>query len=108
MSDLPISIFNHERQCFVMRDTRPPANPFEWRRYVVEEDARRGIAPSKAALERNRALARQQAATAVIERVRETKPLHGLMITPAKRSKRADLKPKEFIVYNRVRKNEGK
>jgi hypothetical protein len=91
-----------------MNDLRPPANAFEWRRYVVEEDARRGIVPSRATLERNRTLARQQAATETLERIRETKPLHGMMIMSPKRSNRTDLKPKEFIVYNRVRKNEGK
>ena len=34
--------FSHERQRFIMIDTRPPANAFEWRRYVVEESIRRG------------------------------------------------------------------
>ena len=36
--------FSHERQRFIMIDTRPPANAFEWRRYVVEEAVRRGEA----------------------------------------------------------------
>jgi hypothetical protein len=27
-----------------MKGTRPPASPFEWRRFVVEEDARRNAA----------------------------------------------------------------
>lgn len=36
--------FSHERQRFIMIDTRPPANAFEWRRYVVEEAIRRGEA----------------------------------------------------------------
>ena len=34
--------FSHERQRFIMIDPRPPANAFEWRRYVVEESIRRG------------------------------------------------------------------
>jgi hypothetical protein len=42
--------FSHERQRFIMIDTRPPANAFEWRRYVVEEAIRRGeVAPVIAA-----------------------------------------------------------
>lgn len=43
------SRFDHATQRHVMTDTRPPANPFEWRRYVVEEDIRRnGEIPVKA------------------------------------------------------------
>jgi hypothetical protein len=40
------SRFDHKQQRYVMTDTRPPANPFEWRRYVVEEDIRRGGLPA--------------------------------------------------------------
>lgn len=88
MSDLPISIFNHERQCFVMRDTRPPANPFEWRRYVVEEDIRRGVAAATAGPKKRRSRAREAA--------------------PITRTDDARLDPKGFVVYNKVRKGEGK
>jgi hypothetical protein len=36
------SRFDHKTQRHVMNDIRPPANAFEWRRYVVEEAIRRG------------------------------------------------------------------
>lgn len=35
------SRFDHATQQYVLKGTRPPASPFEWRRFVVEEDARR-------------------------------------------------------------------
>ena len=88
MSDRPISIFSHERQCFVMRDTRPPANAFEWRRYVVEEDIRRGLA----------------VAADPKKRVR-SRPTDASPIT---RTDDTRLDPKGFVVFNKVRKGEGK
>lgn len=67
--------------------TQPPANAFEWRRYVVEEDARRRgeVAPPVGAKKR--------------------KPEVPVPITNTNDSR---LKPKGFTVYNKVRKGEGK
>ena len=63
--------FNHERQRFIMIDPRPPANAFEWKRYVVEESIRRGDQDTlnanetsrKRSLASSRAVERQLAAT---------------------------------------------
>lgn len=38
------SRFDHTTQQYVMKGACPPASPFEWRRFVVEEDARRNAA----------------------------------------------------------------
>jgi hypothetical protein len=65
-----------------MSDAKTPANPFEWRRYIAEEDIRRGVA----------------VATGPKKRIR----------TPITRTDDTRLKPKGFIVYNKVRKGEGK
>ena len=65
-----------------MSDAKTPANPFEWRRYVQEEDVRCGRA----------------VATGPKKRIR----------TPITRADDTRLKPKGFIVYNKVRKGEGK
>lgn len=35
-----LSRFDHATQRFVLRELRPPANAFEWRRYTDEERAR--------------------------------------------------------------------
>jgi hypothetical protein len=37
------SRFDHNQQRYVMNEIQQPANAFEWRRFVVEEDARRNI-----------------------------------------------------------------
>jgi hypothetical protein len=54
-----------------MTDTRPPANAFEWRRYVVEESIRRGDKQPDA----NNTLRRSKTATKVLERQRLTKSI---------------------------------
>ncbi len=37
------SRFDTKQQRYVMNEIQQPANAFEWRRFVVEEDARRNI-----------------------------------------------------------------
>ena len=64
-----------------------PANAFEWRRYVVEEDARRrGETPPLVSYQKRR-------------------PEVPVPITSTEDRR---LQPKGFTVYNRVRKGEGK
>ena len=98
--------FSHERQRFTMIDTRPPANAFEWKRFVVEEAARRG---DKSVLNANETSRRRSAASSkAVEKIRETKPTHGIMIGLNKKSNSIDLQPKTFIVYNKAIKRKAK
>jgi hypothetical protein len=43
-----LSRYDPIKGCFVLKDLKPklPANAFEWKRYVVEEAARRGEKPA--------------------------------------------------------------
>lgn len=66
--------------------TKPPANPFEWRRYVVEEDIRRGVGAKMSESTKRRRQA----------------------LEPITNTDDTRLKPKAFMVYNTVRKDEGK
>ena len=103
------SRYDHERNCFVLKDNRPPANAFEWRRYAKEEDARRGAVESisKASTTSRK---RSVAATQAIERVRETTPLYGTMQgMSSKTSAMIALKPKTFTIYSKAQtKSKGR
>jgi hypothetical protein len=96
--------FSHERQRFIMIDPRPPANAFEWRRYVVEESVRRGDKQP----DPNTALRRSKASSRAVEKIRETNPMHGIMLGLNKKNTSIDLKPREFVVYNKVKKSKTK
>ncbi len=103
-----LSKYDHEKGCFVLKDTRPPANAFEWRRYVVEEDARRNAAESIAkqgAMSRKRSVA----TTKSLERIRETKPTYGTMHgMSSKTAAMIALKPKTFTIYSKAQQLKGK
>lgn len=51
-----LSIYDHKKGCFVLRDPnpKPPANAFEWQRFVVEEAMRRGEKPAPVVKARKR------------------------------------------------------
>ena len=87
-----------------MTDTRAPANPFEWKRYVVEEAIRRGdyVAPVS---DKPKRLYKPRAVKAA-EYVRNTK--QGSAIGSTKEQREAYLEPKKFHVYNAVRKAKAK
>jgi hypothetical protein len=68
------------------KEKQAPANPFEWRRYVVEEDARRGIVAKPTHPQRTRRRSQEP-----IKSVEDTR-----------------LQPRAFLVYNKVKKDEGK
>jgi len=87
-----------------MNDTRPPANAFEWRRYVVEDAIRRGeyVAPVS---DKPKRLYKPRAAKAA-EYVRNTK--QGTVLGSTKEQIEAYLAPKKFHVYNAVRKAKAK
>ena len=65
-----------------------PANPFEWRRYVVEEDIRCGRAVAADPKKRVRTRTKEAAPITSTDDIR--------------------LVPRAFVVYNKVKKDEGK
>jgi len=68
------SVYDHKKGCFVLKDTRPPANAFEWRRYNEEEAARTGGLKLK---QMNTEANKGKGVTAYLEKRRETDPSHG-------------------------------
>jgi hypothetical protein len=92
--------FDHKKQRHVMTDTRPPANAFEWRRYVVEEAIRRGDKQP----DPNTTLRRSNAASKAVEKIRETNPMHGIMMGLNKAGTSISLKPRKFSVLNKAKK----
>ena len=109
MTTVTMSRYDYERNCFVLKDNRPPANAFEWQRFVKEEDARRGAAESIAKAG-NTSRKRSVAATQAIERVRQTMPGYGTMHNmSAKTSAMIALKPKTFTIYSKAQtKSKGR
>ena len=89
-----------------MTDTRPPANAFEWKRYVVEEAIRRG---DKSTINENEVSRRRSAASSKsVEKIRETKPMHGIMAGLSEKASAKIMQQKSFTVYSKARSNEGK
>lgn len=88
--------FDHTQQRHVMTDTRPPANAFEWKRYVVEESVRRGDHGALNANETSRK--RSLAASKAIERIREDTPTYGTLAISGKTAAMLAQKPKKFKV----------
>ena len=88
-----------------MTDTRPPANAFEWRRYVVEDAIRRGeyVAPVS---DKPKRVYKPRAGAKVVEYVRN--PKQGTAIGSTKEQREAYLEPKKMHVYNAVRKANAK
>lgn len=80
-----------------MTDTRPPANAFEWRRYVVEESIRRG---DKDALNANNtSLKRSIASSRRVERNRLDTPLQANIAGMSKHEMDTHVTPKKFNVF---------
>ena len=90
--------FDHVKQRYVMTDTRPPANAFEWKRFVVEEAARRGdkVAPDAGETSRKRSTASSKA----VERNRLGVVQQGNIAGMSKDQLDAALTPKKFHIYN--------
>jgi hypothetical protein len=71
---MSLSTYDNEKGCFVLKDTRPPANAFDWRRYNEEEKARTGgLKLAQMNTEANKG----KGVTAYLEKRRETNPSHG-------------------------------
>jgi len=98
--------FSHERQRFIMIDTRPPANAFEWKRFVVEEAARRGDKTILDAGETSRK--RSQASSKAVERNREKIATQANIAGMSVHQVETYLIPKKFHVYNKSRKTNAK
>jgi hypothetical protein len=81
-----------------MTDTRPPANAFEWKRFVVEEAIRRGdkVAPDAGETSRKRSTASSKA----VERNRLGVVQQGNIAGMSKDQLDAALTPKKFHIYN--------
>ena len=98
-----LSRFDPQKGCYVLKDTKPlkPANAFEWRRYVHEEQERRGK-ESLAKLS-GTSRTRSVASTKAIERIRQTQPTYGTMHgMSSKTSLMVSLKPKTFTIYSKA------
>lgn len=89
--------FSHERQRFIMIDTRPPANAFEWKRYTEEEAIRRGDAAALNANETSRK--RSVASSKAVERNR-LGIVQGNIAGMSKDQLDEALTPKKFHIYN--------
>ncbi len=91
-----------------MKETKAPANAFEWRRYVVEEALRRNEdlnAKNEGNISRKRSIASTQA----IERVRETMPTYGTIGISNKTQAMIALKPRQFTIYSKAQtKSKGR
>ena len=88
-----------------MIDPRPPANAFEWKRFVVEEAVRRGDKSVLDSGETSRK--RSQASSKAVERNRlgvSQSNIAGL----SKHKVDSYLTPKKFHVYNQARKTNAK
>lgn len=80
--------------------TKPPANAFEWKRYVVEESLRRGEKPPAP----NEDYKRSLKATQAVEKKRLTDPTYGTLEMSGRTAEMIALKPKVFTIYSKARK----
>ena len=94
--------FSHERQRFIMIDTRPPANAFEWKRYTEEEAIRRKDAGALNANETSRK--RSVASSKAVERNRLGIVQQGNISSMSQHELDEYLTPKKFHIYNQARK----
>jgi hypothetical protein len=105
MTIATLSRYDPIKGCFVLKDfnPKPPANAFEWKRYVVEEAIRRGDKPSTP----DASYKRSTSSTKTVERVRERTPLYGTMAFTSKTEAMIAMKPKQFTIYSRAQKTKG-
>ena len=97
-----LSRYDPIKGCFVLKDRRkpkPPANAFEWKRYVAEEAIRRGEKPQPY----DASYERSTMSTKTVERVRERDPLYGTLAFTNKAEAMIALKPKLFTVYSKAK-----
>ena len=96
-----LSRYDPIKGCFVLKDLnpKPPANAFEWKRYVAEEAVRRGDKP----VTQDMTYKRSTSSTKAVERVRERDPLYGTLAFTNKAEAMIALKPKLFTVYSKAK-----
>ena len=106
MTIAPLSRYDPIKGCFVLKDLnpKPPANAFEWKRYVVEEAIRRGDKPGTYEV----SYERSTASTKTVERVRQTNPSYGTVPFTPKTEAMIALKPKQFTIYSKAQRAKGK
>jgi hypothetical protein len=56
----------------------------------------------------NTTLRRSHAASKSVEKIRETKPLHGIMVGLSEKASAKIMQQKNFTVYSKARSKEGK
>ena len=96
-----LSRYDPVKGCFVLKDLKPkpPANAFEWKRYVAEEAIRRGEKPQPY----DASYERSTSSTKAVERVRERDPLYGTLAFTNKAEAMIAMKPKLFTVYSKAK-----
>ena len=105
MTMATLSRYDPIKGCFVLKDfnPKPPANAFEWKRFVVEEASRRGDKPRTP----DASYERSTASTKTVERVRERDPHYGTMPFTNKTDALLAMRPKQFTIYSRAQKTKG-
>ena len=105
MTMATLSRYDPIKGCFVLKDLnpKPPANAFEWKRYVAEEAVRRGDKP----VTQDMTYKRSTSSTKAVERVRERDPLYGTMAFTSKTEAMIAMKPKQFTIYSRAQRTKG-
>ena len=105
MTIATLSRYDPIKGCFVLKDfnPKPPANAFEWKRFVVEEASRRGDKP----VTQDMTYKRSTMSTKTVERVRETNPSYGTVPFTTKTEALIAMKPKQFTIYSKAQRAKG-
>lgn len=93
-----MSRFDQEKGCFVLKDTKPPVNAFNWRQFTDEERAARNERNNQNKIAHNRSIA----STRSIERKRETQPSYGTLPINSKTVGMILQKPKRLNIHGKL------
>ena len=95
-----LSRYDPIKGCFVLKNLtpKPPASPFEWKRFTDEEKERRGGQPLLSPGDYKRSTA----STKMIEKKRETEPQFGTLGISSKTAAVIAMKPKTFTIYSKA------
>ena len=106
MTIASLSRYDPIKGCFVLKDfnPKPPANAFEWKRFVVEEAIRRGEKPRTYDV----SYERSTMSTKTVERVRQTNPSYGTVPFTNKTDALLAMRPRQFTIYSRAQQAKGK
>ena len=93
------TIYDHERNCFVLVADKPKANAFDWKNWECPVNGKINWRPQNLATQNSKSM------TKFVEKQRETKPSHGTMfgmsekavsVAPLKRMKRTPHEKEEL------------